>query len=466
MDATGSRSFVTSLGEQEQLIAARAAVQQRINEVRSNMMRLNNPNDTYNNPMSSNGMLHQLENDQGLQQFQTTTDLSRLVAQRGMEASINGLNNGNVNPLFATNIGNQNDFMALQDNFLQHQMRRNQVAEELELINQLSHQQAMMMELENRKQQQQRAAAAEHLLLQFSEVDNLVARQEMMNQAANRLGAISNVSHLPSLPLNLAMENQLFAQRLVSNQANRPSEAAQIMEQNNRQGNIAGLTNIANRGNLLSQQDILNLSLSTPRHNNLNFISTQVPSSIFTTNFAGNHAALLNQVASSQNKTNASPPTSVDLPHTIINNPRAIDNKDLPNIRYFNNGIEVQKNGKKKKKIEDKPKKKKSASKVKKESIAASVMKKQKTLPINKRTVKSAPLKKRRTFSSEEMISSTVPPEEGHKSSTKLIKEQKPGPHHDLMVEIFPSKQNKSKGDEDKMDAATALALLGFKTSP
>ena len=316
------------------------------------------------------------------------------------------LSNRLSNPFFEIELQQEcRNIAALQEE-VHRQIRQKQVVEELQIIDQLTTQQAMIIELENQKQQQQRITA-EQLLSQFAGIDQLAARQEMINRVSNNLGQVP--SNFADLSYALGIEDpRLLNLALVS--GNQPSSA---LTQGVQVASLPG-----NDFSVLA--------------NNFGVQNALV-----------NQASLIEKVGHAESHTLPSSNSNA-LPQMVPS--VTIDKKDLPSIRYFNSGSEVQKNGEAIKVTEKTKKKKLVSSKVAKDPIRQKQKKISSKKAVVVKTGKTAMVKK------------------GKKGiNDKTAKwGAKPGPHHDLMIELFESKNNTAKNDEDKLDAATAL--LGFKT--
>lgn len=103
------------------------------------------------------------------------------------------------NPMDAIVQNECRNIMALQSE-LKRQQRQKQVADELELVNKLTNQQTVMLELEKRK-------AAEELLSQFVELDKLVARQEVLHHLANEMRGTVPDNNLNSFTSDFTNDN-------------------------------------------------------------------------------------------------------------------------------------------------------------------------------------------------------------------------------------------------------------------
>lgn len=290
--------------------------------------------------------------------------------------------------------GHVNDFQ----NIIDMQYRMNEIDEELEIINQITSRQAIIVELENQRQR----LASQELLSQFSTLDQLVARQETINRLFNH--------QFDSLVPSEAPNASVAAQTLVATVGTTRIE--QMLGRSSNQIDLTSLCSLSGRSSNVSPRDILNS-------------------------------------------------------HTINSNPAQVSrtssiesSTDLPQIRYFNNGHEVNEHGKNimnddnSKKRKDHPvntrKKKKSLNSSKSSSQIHTKLYKKRKIFENKTT------QNHNTYISS--TKETIP-------NTATNKSIKPGPHHDLMLELFSQMNDSSAKECNELKMDAAAALLDFQKS-
>lgn len=367
----------------------------------------------------------------------------------------------------------QNEFqriIALQDE-VQRQLLRRKIEEEIRIANDLSRQQALAaLELERQKQQVQRNTNAQ-LLSQFVNMDQLAARQELLSgslgghpslngrftsNAINGRNEILGLNGLGPHPTSASL-NSLNQSR------NKFDLLTQVLNQRNDQISRPGVMDLQSQGfkSLEAVSNIASLE-SDPTGISRGRIIEET----------NTKSSPVNKTPVQMNIQQPELPTDKAKSNQDENSAiRSVDPSKLPKIRFFNNGNEVNEDGKVIEIKEGKSKKRKLLSKMSKEQgYTTSSSKYQRKLPLRKgiisKLAKQKSLKEQQDSSDE--LDNEKPKIEG-KDSPKQDKGKKKrkviGPHHDLMLEFFPSnaKENTEKKEDDKMNAANAL--LGFSKS-
>lgn len=347
-----------------------------------------------------------LMSSSGSNTLHDTNSVAPLISRAMANEGISHLNAANMlsNPFFEIELQQEYRNIAALQEEVQRQLRQKQVVEELQIIDQLTTQQALIIEMEKQKHQQR--VTTEQLLSQFAGIEQLAARQEMLNRFSNQLP--SNFADLSSV---LSLEDPRLL-NLALQYRNQPASALTTGVQ------LPSLPG--------SDMNVLT--------NNLEIQNALI-----------NQASLLEKVSQVESHTSSS--TSNVVPQMVPS--VTIDKKNLPKIRYFNCGSEIQENG---------------------ESIASKEKPKKKKLVFSKEA-KDPTRQKQKKISTKKAVvvktAKTTMVKKGKKGITDKTATRgvRHGPHHDLMIELFDKKKkNDAKNDEAKLDAATAL--LGFKTLP
>ncbi len=374
---------------------------------------------------------------------------------------------------------------ALQDE-LQRQVLQRKLEEEIRMVNDLKNQQALAIELE-RQTLAQRSVNTAQLLNQFSSIDQLTARQELLSRSTADNVAASGV----------------YASGLVE-------RSDEILGMNGLGGGLGPFS--SNHGLQLSQRHQLDglphrlneggrqlshAAINVQSHlgfKSLENVASAAPRESATSSYSRENIveACMNSDSSSVNQ---STPQQLETIHTrkesftdsssvSLQQQResrnGVDPSLLPKVRYFNSDHEVKEGVKEiEKKANKSSKKQKLPKKCPKElpiQSTKTISKFQRKLPLRKgimdKMAKQKMSKKEdeKSCSDDEKESQPTKRNDERRSSRsntkgKKSKKKVTGPHHDLMLEFFPfsKKEQSRKKDEDKLSAATAL--LGFSKS-
>ncbi len=385
--------------------------------------------------------------------------------------------------------------LALQDEVQRKLLQRKRIDEEIRIANKISQQQALAIEMERQRQVQRNANA--QLLSQYATIE-LATRQELLSRSLiDQQQVASNFRH-PSTTIDgtneimrlRGMEAALSNQQSLAalnqrNSLNTAHALSHIMNQQEKQHvqhvprprtimnvqshGLNGLGGLSKHA-FLTNSERRGIGISSRGKMTDNTIPKRSPINQTPNRFNSQRVEVLSDCSSDDSV-------------------RIVDSGKLPKIRYFNNGKEVNETGHKlilaKKQDEEikvvqmkrevKDKKSKLQSNLSKDygeklpavtsSRRISKFQVQRKLPMRKGIMsklgKQKPLKRKEDEDSgDELIPSLK-----SKAMGAALKNRAEGPHHDLMVEYFPSSTNnvdkkKKKKEEDKMSAASAL--LGF----